>query len=339
MKLLRAVILLGSLIMLARAQRPLNITTNVAPVRVEPFFVKPERRDGGGTYQPDATGIRNRERLTPPHSSSHLDMFNPPLNSLGGPQSGQGSQANRRLHKPQPSNKVLLVHELLKSGNMTKTFERKTVRRPEAYISTGPHDEQEKSSNGPSSEGKSIKALQKMRDDRIDQHTPSPPPVNMDDIDVDEKLGVKCSFEKPCAWTFDTNVTGPNFEVTTGVLLKESNVTGLLHNFSFLRSCQSFLILGVTPGPQADHNKDANGHFLHVRLMPETTTRILKSPVFSSTREKCYLEAFLHQSSMLKGSIKIVIEPVGSRDNSWVPAEIMGDDLRKWKFHTFEIDR
>lgn len=95
----------------------------------------------------------------------------------------------------------------------------------------------------------------------------------------------------------------------------------------------------MTPGPQADHNKDANGHFLHVRLTPETTTRILKSPVFSSTREKCYLEAFLHQSSMLKGSIKIVIEPVGSRDNSWVPAEIMGDDLRKWRFHTFEIDR
>lgn len=242
MKLLRALILLGSLTVLASAQRPLNITTNVAPVLTEPFFVKPERRDGGGTYQPDATGIRNRERLTPPHSSSHLDMFIPPLNSLGGPQSGQASQANRRLLKPH-QNKVGLVLEMMKNPNMTKTFERKTVRRPEAYISTGPHDEQEKSSNGPSSEGKSIKALQKMRDDRIDQHTPSPPPVNMDDIDVDEKLGVKCSFEKPCAWTFDTNVTGPNFEVTTGVLLKESNVTGLLRNLILFKFITIFFVI------------------------------------------------------------------------------------------------
>lgn len=65
----------------------------------------------------------------------------------------------------------------------------------------------------------------------------------------------------------------------------------------------------------------------------------MRSPVFSSTREKCYLEVFMHQSSMLKGSIRIVIEPVASKENSWVPAEILGDDFRKWKYHPFEIDR
>lgn len=47
----------------------------------------------------------------------------------------------------------------------------------------------------------------------------------------------------------------------------------------------------------------------------------------------------MHQSSMLKGSIRIVIEPVASKENSWVPAEILGDDFRKWKYHPFEIDR
>jgi len=93
------------------------------------------------------------------------------------------------------------------------------------------------------------------------------------------------------------------------------------------------------PGPQADTLNDANGHFLHLHLTPETPARILRSPIFSSTREKCYLEVFLHQSAMLRGSIRIVIEPVGTKQNSWVPAEIAGDDLRRWKYHSFDIDR
>jgi anaplastic lymphoma kinase len=100
-----------------------------------------------------------------------------------------------------------------------------------------------------------------------------------------------------------------------------------------------FFLSGVMPGPQFDPNNDAMGHFLHLLLTPETGTRILKSPVFSSTRERCYLEVFLHQSSMVTGSIKIVIEPVASKQSAWVPAEIAGDDVRKWKYGSFEIDR
>lgn len=96
---------------------------------------------------------------------------------------------------------------------------------------------------------------------------------------------------------------------------------------------------GVMPGPSTDNLKDARGHFLHVVLTPETNVRILRSPVFSATRRKCYLEVFLHQSSMGDGSIRIVIEPVSHRSNSWVPSEIAGDNLRKWKYHTFDIDR
>lgn len=42
---------------------------------------------------------------------------------------------------------------------------------------------------------------------------------------------------------------------------------------------------------------------------------------------------------MLSGTIKIVIEPVKSGNSSWVPAEIAGDSMSKWKYHTFDIDR
>lgn len=153
------------------------------------------------------------------------------------------------------------------------------------------------------------------------QHTPSPPLNLNEDFDQDEKQGIKCSFERPCAWKYDANVTGYNFEVKTGLELKEQNLTGIM------------------PGPSADKFNDAKGHFLHVVLTPETNARILKSPVFSSTRQKCYLEVFLHQSSMSRGTIRIVIEPLSARSDPWVPSEILGNDLRKWRYHTFDIDR
>jgi hypothetical protein len=42
---------------------------------------------------------------------------------------------------------------------------------------------------------------------------------------------------------------------------------------------------------------------------------------------------------MINGNIKIVIEPVQAGNSSWVPAEIAGDGMSKWKHHVFEIDR
>jgi hypothetical protein len=58
------------------------------------------------------------------------------------------------------------------------------------------------------------------------QHTPSPPPHDIH-VDPDEKQGVKCSFDKPCAWTFDKDVPdGSNFYVTNGIELSNQNMTG-----------------------------------------------------------------------------------------------------------------
>ncbi|KAG4074940.1 hypothetical protein HA402_009365, partial [Bradysia odoriphaga] len=135
---------------------------------------------------------------------------------------------------------------------------------------------------------------------------------------MEDVLGVKCNFETDCAWTWDENVLD-GFTVVTGANLTDSNRTGIM------------------PGPGADPNNDANGHFLHLRLEPSTKHRTFRSPTFSVTRENCFLEMFIHQSSMQNGSLKIVIEPQSS--SSWVPAEIAGNDLRQWQQMHFRIGR
>lgn len=243
MNLLRALIVLGGLAVVSEAQRPLNTTTNGTAVLTEPFFVKPtsyssskqqypEQRGGGGSYYSsvhDSPGIRNKEqRLPPPHPNSHLDILMPPLNAVGGQQTAQAAPGpNNRLHKvakPRQS-KFSAIREMLNS-NASRTFEHsigKKVSKPERF-EAGPHEGGENDENRPSSRGDSLMKIKELKKSQENQHTPSPPPN--DDIDSDEKLGVKCSFEKPCAWTFDSNVTGMNFEVTTGAALKELNLTG-----------------------------------------------------------------------------------------------------------------
>uniref|UniRef100_A0A1B0CWR4 receptor protein-tyrosine kinase n=1 Tax=Lutzomyia longipalpis TaxID=7200 RepID=A0A1B0CWR4_LUTLO len=138
--------------------------------------------------------------------------------------------------------------------------------------------------------------------------------------EIDDVLGVKCSFETECAWTWNETIVD-GFQVVTGANLTESNRTGIM------------------PGPPADALNDAGGHFLHLRLTPETGQRILRSPVFSTTRENCYLQMFIHQSSMSLSSIRLVIEPVGTQESSWVISEIAGNDLRRWELNRFRIDR
>lgn len=84
------------------------------------------------------------------------------------------------------------------------------------------------------------------------------------------------------------------------------------------------------------------GHFLHLRLLPATTTRTLKSPTFGMTKETCRLEMYAHQSGNKNGKLRIVIEPVNSYDataSSWVPIERNGNDNRKWSELTFPIGR
>lgn len=248
MSLLRVLVLLGSLAIATWAQRPLNTTTNVTSVLTEPFFVKPtsisskqqypEQRGGGSTYYSsvhDSPGIRNKERIQPPHPNSHTDIFVSPLNVVGGQSAQPAPVPNNRLHKVQKArvNKFSVIRDMVKNSNMTRNYEGhsigKKVSKPEPFIQSGPDGDPDSIDNsGPSSKGAAIQKIKDMQRLQDNQHTPSPPSYNVDDIDFDEKLGVKCSFEKACAWTFDSNVTGPNFEVTTAVALKELNVTGLL---------------------------------------------------------------------------------------------------------------
>lgn len=340
-------LLVFTLALIVRAQRPLN-TTNTSSVLIEPFFVKPtststsryypEQRGGGNPYfnTNDPNGSRRGERIIP---APNGDVFVPSLNGIVGDHGSSQSQvpASNRLHKvnKQRQNKFTINHLYQLAKNPNFTLNQQPPYRGEVHgvITTKKEARPEKLFSGPNdnldgevkqktdwSAGHSIQQVQQQLKSRNNMHTPSPPNAT-DDIDFDEKLGVKCTFEKPCAWSYDTNVNGTNFEVTTGSNLTNANKTG------------------VTPGPSADALNDANGHFLHLSLTPETSTRILRSPIFSSTRERCYLEVFLHQSAMMHGTIRIVIEPAASVENSWVPAEIMGDDLRKWKYHTFDIDR
>lgn len=271
MNLLRVLILLGSLAIVARAQRPLNTTTNVTSVLTEPFFVKPtsisskhqypEQRGGGGAYYSsvhDSPGIRNKERMMqPPHPNSHTDIFITPLN-VGGQSAQQNPVPNNRLHKVQKArvNKFSVIRDMVKNSNSSR-YEHsigKKVSKPEPFIQNGPHDDSDsKDISRPSSKGEAIQRIKDMQRLQDNQHTPSPPSYNVDDIDFDEKLGVKCSFEKPCAWTYETaNITGPNFVVTNGFNLTLSNVTGkFCNNFlrmkMFLKSSSSLLRCNTWP--------------------------------------------------------------------------------------------
>lgn len=247
--------MLGSLAILTRAQRPLNTTTNGTAVLLEPFFVKPTsisspknsypgpdqtRISGSGSYYSsihDPNGIRNKEggMLPPLHQNTHLDMFNPPLG--GQPLAPQVNPANKvHVRNPPKSGRgkaFNALRDLIKNPNATRNFDGhsigKKVSKPEPFIDDNTHDDLKLKDvdRRPSSEGKAIQMIKDLRNQQDNQHTPSPPSNSLEDVDSDETMGVKCSFEKPCSWTFD-NVTGSNFKVTTGAALKASNITGKL---------------------------------------------------------------------------------------------------------------
>lgn len=247
MNLLRGIILLGSLAIVTRAQRPLNTTTNGTAVLTDPWFVKPtsvsgkhqyveqNRMSGSGHHQNghESTGIRNTERIPPPphpNLNTHLDIFMPPLNVVGGQQPAQTIAApNNRVHKtPKTKDKVKVLRDWMKNSNATRNFEHGTIRKvmsPQPYLQAGPGEDLDREANRPPAKNEAFQKIKNLQRNYT-QHTPPPPVQNHEDVDFDEKLGVKCSFEKPCAWTFDTNVSGSNFEVMTGVMLKETNVTG-----------------------------------------------------------------------------------------------------------------
>lgn len=141
-----------------------------------------------------------------------------------------------------------------------------------------------------------------------------------DNSEWDDVLGVTCDFETKCMWTWNETITD-GFQVVSGINLTESNRTGMM------------------PGPSIDGHNNAQGHFLHLRITPETTQRILRSPIFSTTREMCQLEVLMHESHMSHGSIKVVVDPKDSPKNPWISAEIGGDNQNKWQRHAFKIGR
>jgi hypothetical protein len=240
-------LILASVTTVSFAQRPLNTTINSTSVHTEPFFVKPKDLNRGVQdlhhFPGYAEGYRNRERYAMSHTA--LDS-SPPQQPSDGSQS-QVPTSNR-LHKhnknknafkklQEMNNKAKLAesqskyNDLLQNHNIS---EGSILRRPleERKVFTEkridlPGSGLEKDI---ASQAKNPLNVIKELSSSI-QHTPSPPPHHEDNfvnIDPDEKQGVKCSFEKACAWTYERNVGGNNFEVTTGLNLTESNVTGKL---------------------------------------------------------------------------------------------------------------
>lgn len=136
---------------------------------------------------------------------------------------------------------------------------------------------------------------------------------------MEDTLGVKCTFETDCAWTWEEKKID-GFQVVTGVNLTNANRTGLM------------------PGPIADYENNANGHFLHLRTIPSTGQRMLRSPTFSTTLENCMLEVLIHQSAMSTGSFRIVLQPL-EKEAPWVIHEMVGNDSNDWQNFTFMIDR
>ncbi|XP_055625903.1 tyrosine-protein kinase receptor isoform X2 [Toxorhynchites rutilus septentrionalis] len=142
----------------------------------------------------------------------------------------------------------------------------------------------------------------------------------IDGDEAEDDLGMKCNFESECTWTWDKHDHN-SFQVVTGANLTESNRTGMM------------------PGPSADGLSDVNGHFLHLRLTADSTPQILTSPVFSTSRENCYLEMLTHQSSMEFGLLRIVIEPVGNHESALLSSETPGNNYQRWQLDTFRIDK
>ncbi|KAM7344585.1 anaplastic lymphoma kinase [Cochliomyia hominivorax] len=166
--------------------------------------------------------------------------------------------------------------------------------------------------------------LQEIKDEiRISQPQSNPYIINTEatlNSDIEDLLGVRCTFETPCAWKWTENLPD-GFHIMSGTEISKKNMTGLY------------------PGPLADNLDDANGHFLYARLSRNTLQINLTSPQFTTTMEKCYLEVYMHQSGMNHGLSRVVVEPLHSHESSWVPAEIVGDNYRQWERKVFRLGR
>jgi hypothetical protein len=244
-------ILLATLAIVAKAQRPLN-TTNTSNLLTEPFFIKPtstsnrnaipEMRAAGGSrperppYPSDVQyshGYLQKEHLQPPRHQpieKKLHKVDPArMRKMENNNYKKSSihdlrqtlnDPNHELNQPGRNNSythgVQIFHAKPNEPLPPKRFEFDNKHiNPDEFA-----PQQPPIPNSP------FKDLKDQLINRTYMHTPSPP-SNFEDYDVDEKLGVKCTFEKPCTWTYD-EADGSNFFVTSGANLTAANMTGEL---------------------------------------------------------------------------------------------------------------
>lgn len=239
-------ILLATLAIVAKAQRPLN-TTNTSNLLTEPFFIKPtstsnrnaipEMRAAGGSkperppYPTDLQYSHGREHLQPPRPApveKKLHKVDPARwrkieqnnkNSRGGFNEFRAIANDPNHELNQPGRNINYTHGV--AVLYPKLNEPKPPNRYELDKHTNLDDFPPQPPPIPDSP---LNNLKNQLFNKTYMHTPSPP-SNMEDYDIDEKLGVKCTFEKPCSWTYD-EVDGSNFFVTTGANLTSANITG-----------------------------------------------------------------------------------------------------------------
>lgn len=241
-------LLLASLMIVANAQRPLN-TTNTINFLLEPFFVKPTSTSSRNAIPEMRSAGSKADRSAYPSDFSHgFSKENP-----NGQVQPHLQNANiNKLHKVdrerQRKMDQLSLNSSSKKGsfnalkiivnNPSHEFNQRSdnfsvgVVRKNEPLTPGsfrdPQDQNHSANNVDSIVVQPRPAFNVLKDQLNNKtflHTPVTPAYDQD-YDFDEKLGVKCTFEKPCSWTFE-NVEGSNFEVTTGVNLTLANITGL----------------------------------------------------------------------------------------------------------------
>lgn len=244
-------ILLASLIV-ANAQRPLN-TTNTSNFLLEPFFVKPTSTSSRNAIPEMRSAGSKSDRSSYPVESqySHGYIKEHP-NAQVQPSHHQLNANINKLHKVDRERQRKMDQLSLNSNSKKGSFNalKVIVKDPNHEFnnqrsdnfSVGVIRKNEPLTPGRFKQDQNLSAtnldetlaqprpafsvLKDQLNNKTFLHTPVPPVYDLD-YDFDEKLGVKCTFEKPCAWTFD-DVNGSNFEVTTGANLTLGNITGLL---------------------------------------------------------------------------------------------------------------
>lgn len=247
--------------LVANAQRPSLNTTNTSNLLTEPFFVKPTSTSSRNAIPEMRSAGSKPDRSSYPDTQYSHGYIKEHPNAQAQPPRHQQNAINK-LHKVDPARQRALSKV---DKNTQQSFGNSNSKKGSFNILKGiandpNHEYNQRSDNfsvgvirknepltpgrfkqdqnltsannledhvnlQPWPPNKAFNDLKNQLNNKSYLHTPSPPPY-ADDYDSDEKLGVKCTFEKPCAWTYDHVDSGSNFEVTTGANLTYANLTG-----------------------------------------------------------------------------------------------------------------